>query len=176
MWGGKQARVPPRPSRRPHPSPLPSLTGASVALDAAALAREVARDWTPRAVTAGVDLGYEGDESLLIHGEKLLLREALNNLLDNALLYAGKGSMVTVRVMRQEALALIEVEDNGPGLASTDLTHLFERFWRASELPGGCGLGLAIVNEIAHRHGGSASARSVPGQGLKISLRLPLAN
>ena len=144
-------------------------------LDAAALAREVARDWTPRALNAGVDLGYEGDEHLFIQGEKLLLREALNNLLDNALLYAGRGSVVTVRVVREATQAVIEVEDNGPGLPATDLAHLFERFWRASELPGGCGLGLAIVHEIAHRHGGIATAHSVPGQGLKISLLLPLA-
>ena len=58
-------------------------------LDLAALARDVARDWTPRALAAGVDLGYEGAEALSIQGEPLLLREALNNLLDNALNYAG---------------------------------------------------------------------------------------
>lgn len=143
-------------------------------LDAAALAREVAREWTPRALAVGVDLGYEGDDSLLIDGEKLLLREALNNLLDNALLYAGPGSVVTLRVSRQAALAVIEVEDNGPGLSESDLLHVFERFWRASALPGGCGLGLAIVAEIAQRHGGTATALTVSPQGLKIRLSLPL--
>ena len=145
-------------------------------LDAAALAREVARDWTPRALAAGIDLGYEGDDSLLIEGEKLLLHEALSNLLDNALLYAGSGSMVTLRVSRHDTVAVIEVEDNGPGLSPADLLHVFERFWRASSLPGGCGLGLAIVNEIAHRHGGQATALSVQPQGLLIRLSLPLHN
>jgi len=82
---------------------------------------------------------------------------------------------VTLRVRLEAGHALIEVEDNGPGLSADDLKHLFERFWRASELPGGCGLGLAIVNEIAHRHGGSASAKTLEPQGLKITLRLPLA-
>lgn len=146
------------------------------ALDAAALAREVARDWTPRALATGIDLGYEGEDSLFIQGEKLLLHEALSNLLDNALLYAGQGSMVTLRVSRQEDRAVIEVEDNGPGLSPADLLHVFERFWRASSLPGGCGLGLAIVNEIAHRHGGQATALSVHPQGLLIRLSLPLHN
>ncbi|MEO8118474.1 MAG: sensor histidine kinase [Rhodoferax sp.] len=144
-------------------------------IDAAALAREVAREWTPRALAAGVDLGYEGESSLLVEGEKLLLREALSNLLDNALLYAGTGSVVTLRVTRANHQAMIEVEDNGPGLSQANLQHVFERFWRASELPGGCGLGLAIVAEIAHRHGGSATALAVQPQGLRIRLSLPLA-
>ncbi len=142
-------------------------------LDAAALAREVAREWTPRALAAGVDLGFEGDEQLPLEGAKLLLREALNNLIDNAILYAGRGSVVTLRVWHDVVQAVIEVEDNGPGLADSDQAHLFERFWRASELPGGCGLGLAIVNEIAHRHGGTASAMAVSPHGLKIRLILP---
>jgi two-component system sensor histidine kinase TctE len=144
-------------------------------MDVATLAREVAREWTPRALATGVDLGYEGEDSLLINGENLLLREALNNLLDNALRYAGSGSVVTLRVTGAPQQAVIEVEDNGPGLSAADLTHVFERFWRASELPGGCGLGLAIVAEIARRHGGSASALAVEPQGLMIRLKLPLA-
>ncbi len=141
-------------------------------LDVAALAREVAREWTPRALAAGIDLGYEGEDSLWMAGEKLLLHEALSNLLDNALLYAGHGSVVTVRVTQASGQTEIDVEDNGPGLSEADLTHVFERFWRASDLPGGCGLGLAIVNEIAHRHGGGASAHVVQPQGLKIRLTL----
>jgi two-component system, OmpR family, sensor histidine kinase TctE len=142
-------------------------------LDAAALARETAREWTPRALAVGVDLGFEGDDHVVIEGERLLLREALNNLLDNALIYAGPGSVVTLRVTAHGRHALLEVEDNGPGLQEFELNHVFERFWRASELPGGCGLGLAIVAEIAHRHGGSASAASVKPHGLRVSMRMP---
>ncbi len=142
-------------------------------LDAAALAREVAREWTPRALSAGVDLGYEGVESLYIEGENLLLREALGNLLENALLYAGAGSVVTLRVSQYGNVVVIEVEDNGPGLTPADLPHVFKRFWRASGLPGGCGLGLAIVAEIAHRHGGAAFASAAQPRGLRIRLELP---
>lgn len=144
-------------------------------LDAAALAREVAREWTPRALAAGIDLGYEGEDSLLIEGARILLHEALSNLLDNAILYAGTGSVVTLRVTQSQNQAQLEVEDNGPGLSPADLAHVFERFWRASELPGGCGLGLAIVAEIAHRHGGTATAQAVSPQGLRVRLSLPLA-
>lgn len=143
-------------------------------LDLAALARNVAREWTPRALAAGVDLGYEGEASLMVDGEKLLLCEALSNLLDNALRYAGAHSVVTLRVMRRDDRAVMEVEDNGPGLSAPDLGHVFERFWRASELPGGCGLGLAIVAEIARRHGGSTTAQAVQPHGLQVSLNLPV--
>lgn len=143
-------------------------------LDIAALAREVAREWTPRALAAGVDLGYEGEDTLGVHGEKLLLRESLNNLIDNALHYAGKGATVTLRVRREPGSCLIEVEDNGPGLPQTDLDHAFERFWRASELPGGCGLGLSIVAEIARQHGGSATLCNVQPAGLLVRITLPL--
>ena len=143
-------------------------------LDVAQLAREVAREWTPRALVAGVDLGYEGEGSVSVQGEKLLLREALNNLIDNALHYAGTGATLTVRVRREKAGCVLEVEDNGPGLSNADFSHVFERFWRASELPGGCGLGLAIVAEIAHRHGGTATALAAQPGGLIIRIELPL--
>jgi two-component system sensor histidine kinase TctE len=59
-------------------------------------------------------------------------------------------------------------------LSAPDLERVFERFWRASELPGGCGLGLAIVAEIAQRHGGNAAAATVVPHGLRIRLSLPL--
>lgn len=143
-------------------------------LDVAQLAREVAREWTPRALVAGVDLGYEGEASVSVQGEKLLLREVLNNLIDNALHYAGSGAALTVRVRREKTSCVLEVEDNGPGLSSADLSRVFERFWRASELPGGCGLGLAIVAEIAHRHGGTATALAAQPSGLIIRIELPL--
>jgi len=152
-------------------------TEAEVALlpvDGAALAREVAREWTPRAVAAGIDLGFEGQDTMPIAADKLLLREALSNLIDNALRYAGRGASVTLRATTRGAHSVLEVEDNGPGLSADNLAHVFERFWRASDLPGGCGLGLAIVAEIAHRHGGSAVADAVTPQGLRLSLLLPL--
>ena len=95
---------------------------------------------------------------MAIAADKLLLREALSNLIDNALRYAGRGATVTLRTAQREGRNVFEVEDNGPGLNADELGRVFERFWRASDLPGGCGLGLAIVAEIAQRHGGRAAA------------------
>ncbi|MGB4362056.1 MAG: sensor histidine kinase [Rhodoferax sp.] len=142
-------------------------------LDVASLAREVARDWTPRALKAGIDLGYEGADHLMLAGEAFLLREALNNLIDNALRYAGAGSEVTLRVREQGPQVVLEVADNGPGLSAQDFPHVFERFWRASDVPGGCGLGLAIVAEIAQRHGGDAQVLAAQPRGLRVQLCLP---
>ncbi|BCO25701.1 sensor protein QseC [Rhodoferax lithotrophicus] len=142
-------------------------------LDVAALAREVAREWTPRALKIGVDLGFEGADHLQVEGEPLLLREALSNLIDNALTYAGTGCEVTLSVQSRDEQVLLEVADNGPGLADEDLPHVFERFWRASALPGGCGLGLAIVAEIALRHAGQARVIGNLPHGLRVQLWLP---
>lgn len=143
-------------------------------MDIAALAREVAREWTPRAVAAGVDLGYDGDDHRTVQGDALQLREALNNLIDNALRYTPRGSTVTVRVGAGDGGAGTElvVEDDGPGLREEDRSQVFQRFWRGSEQPGGCGLGLAIVREIARRHGGDATVQAVQPHGLRVRLTL----
>jgi two-component system, OmpR family, sensor histidine kinase TctE len=147
--------------------------------DIAQLAQEVARDAVPTALAAGIDLGYEGEDHLTHRANALLLREALSNLIDNAVRYAGKGSAVTLRVRRElanspsnKATVVLEVEDNGPGLNEEARTRIFERFYRASDLPGGAGLGLSIVQEVALRHGGVVCAVAVVPHGLCIQIRL----
>lgn len=145
------------------------------ALDLAALARDVAREWTPRALAAGVDLGFEGVQQLDIDGDELRLREAMANLIDNTLRYAGRGCTLTIRVTQSGQQAHLVFDDDGPGLNADELSHVFQRFWRASNQPGGCGLGLAIVREIAHRHGGAAQVQSLQPRGLRIEIVLPLA-
>ena len=145
-------------------------------LDLAALAREVARDWARRALAQGMDLGYEGADTLAVKGHALLLREALNNLIDNALHYAGHGATITVRVERDAgdpAWLRLVVEDDGPGVPPAQLGELFARFWRGSDQPGGCGLGLSIVEEVALRHEGQTVAEPVVPHGLRVGLRLP---
>lgn len=138
------------------------------------LAHELARMWTPRALAANIDLGYEGLSQLVIEGDALQLREALTNMIDNALRYVPAGGRVTLRVGETPSLALLIVEDNGHGVSAEDRAHLFERFWRANDnLTQGCGLGLAIVQEIAARHGGLAVAEPVYPRGLRIVMQLP---
>ena len=143
-------------------------------LDLPQLACEVAREWTAKALAAGIDLGYEGEEQLRVLGHPLLLREALNNLIDNALHYAGTGATVTVRVhLTAPGMAALAVEDDGPGVPAEHLGDLFARFWRGSDKAGGCGLGLSIVDEIALRHAGQTFAEPVAPHGLRVGISLP---
>jgi two-component system sensor histidine kinase TctE len=145
-------------------------------VDLAQLAQDVARELSPRAVAMKTDLGYEGSQHAWIQGSATLLREAVTNLIDNALRYgvnreSGNEPAVTVSVHQYAEHVVLTVEDNGPGLSEAQREHVFERFWRGSDLPGGCGLGLAIVQEITHRHGGETRVTPAPPQGLRVSLR-----
>ncbi len=153
---------------------LPHLT-----LDLRALALEVTAEHVPRALAAGIDLGLDDATSapVPVRGAALLLREALANLVDNAIRYAGRGAEVTVSVAAEGAHAVLRVADNGPGLPAEQREAVFGRFVRATHEGTGCGLGLAIVREIAERHGGSATLRAPAGgaPGLVAELRLPLA-
>ena len=125
-------------------------------LELNALARSTVQDWFSAAQTRAIDLGFEGDDvELVIAGNTTMLREMMNNLIDNALRYTPPRGSVTVRVRRDPArpLAILEVEDNGPGIAASERDLVFDRFYRilGSESEGS-GLGLAIVREIAQRH------------------------
>jgi two-component system, OmpR family, sensor histidine kinase TctE len=142
------------------------------ALDVAQLARELAREWAPRVLAQGIDFGFEGDDAVPVQGNALLLREALSNLIDNAVRYAGSGARVTLRARNAGGRALLEVEDDGPGVSEADRFQVFERFVRASDQPGGVGLGLAIVREIVERHGGEARLENISPHGLCVQIRL----
>ena len=147
-------------------------------LDLAKLAREVGRDWASRLLPKGIDIGYEGVDQLQFRGNALLLREALGNLIDNAARYAKpgdpRGLSITLRLRRLPSQIELTVEDNGIGLSAAARMAVFERFARASELPGGVGLGLAIVREITERHGGQVHLLPHEPQGLLVQIQLPL--
>lgn len=146
------------------------------AVDCGRLVRETTAAWVPRALAAGCDLGADiVDEGVVVQGVELLLREALVNLIDNAVHYAGRGAAITVRLRRAGDDVWIDVEDNGPGLAPGLGERAFERFVRGSSTGEGCGLGLAIVRAIAEHHGGSAELRPAAPQGCVARLTLPAA-
>lgn len=143
------------------------------------MAQSLTAEWVPRALKIPIDLGMdEADEPLVpvwVEGNELLIREALGNLIDNALHYAGSGAQVTVQVRVQGEQALLSVTDNGPGIAEADRTRVMERFVRGTDTGHGCGLGLAIVREIIERHGGHVRLDNAVPQGLRVTLTLPLA-
>jgi two-component system sensor histidine kinase TctE len=146
-------------------------------LDAVAIARQVTGEWWSAARQHCVDLGFEAAaEPLIVAAQPALLKEALGNLLHNAVRYTPRGAQVTVRVGVADAQQVaIEVIDDGPGLADDELPRAGERFFRGRNArPGGTGIGLAIVRSIAERHGGRLRvARGPDGRGLQVALLLP---
>jgi two-component system sensor histidine kinase TctE len=132
-------------------------------VELAALARETTMEWVPRALERGIDLGFDSaTTSTMTEGDAFLIRELLNNLIDNAIRYTPRDGKVTVRVLTQQERPALEVEDTGPGIAEPERERVFERFYRIPETSGeGCGLGLAIVREIAEGHG--ATVQALPG-------------
>lgn len=125
-------------------------------LDVAALARNTATEWVPRALAQNIDLGFDGpDAPVMINGDDFLLREMLGNLIDNAIRYTQRGGHVTVRVARIQNTVQIGVDDNGPGIPENERDAVLERFHRVLGTGvDGAGLGLAIAREIVLRHGG----------------------
>jgi two-component system sensor histidine kinase TctE len=147
-------------------------------VDLARLARELTAEMVPGAARAGVDLGSDDradGRALEVEGTARLLREALGNLVDNAMRYAGRGAVVTVRCQRDGGDAVRGVEDDGPGLTPAERERVFERFVRATHEGNGCGLGLAIVRDVVERHGGSMRLLPREPHGLVAQVRLPLA-
>ncbi len=122
-------------------------------VDLAALARRVGEEWIPRALERDVDFGLlVPEERVLISGDDLLLAEMLSNLIDNALRYGSESGHVTV-IVEGGPVPKISVQDDGPGIPPAERTRIFERFYRLPDSNGeGCGLGLAIVQEIARLH------------------------
>ena len=120
------------------------------------------------------------DHPVGVEGEEEALRQAVTNLLDNAIKYSAGGRQVIVRVLEEPNLAVIEVEDQGPGIEARHRDRLFERFYRVDKARsrelGGTGLGLAIVKHTALALGGKVSVDSRPGRGSTFRIHLPLTS
>jgi len=143
------------------------------AVNLAALAREVCIDWTPKALQKKMSLSFDTQaESLFLQADEVLLKELLANLLDNAINYGNEHGSIGVKVCCQPTIALI-VEDDGCGIAETELDKVFERFYRPASSAGeGCGLGLAIIKEIADLHHAQISLTRVSAEGgLRVEVR-----
>lgn len=147
-------------------------------LDLTRLARDTTTEWVPRALARDIDLGFDSTlAAARIEGDSFLLKEMLNNLLDNAIRYTQTGGQVTVRVTPDTRDIVLSVEDNGPGIPVAERERAFERFHRVLGTGvEGCGLGLAIVREIAQSHGGDAHLTGgAHGAGTVVRITLPMA-
>ena len=132
-----------------------------------------------RLAAAGVSCRIEAQDGMLAAVDGDRIRQAVDNLLDNALRFAPRGSAIVLSATADGCDLGIQVRDDGPGFAPGFLPHAFERFRRPdsgrSRGDGGAGLGLAIVQAVAAAHGGVAAARNKPGGGAVVGLHLPNA-
>jgi two-component system sensor histidine kinase TctE len=143
-------------------------------LDLKSIADAAAQEWVPRAVERDIDLGFSLDSAFAL-GDPVLLRELLNNLVDNALRYTPAGGSITVRSGGAPDAPFLSVEDTGPGIPESARSRVFERFYRIDGSPGeGSGLGLAIVKEVVERHGGIIAIETPRvGHGTRITASFP---
>jgi two-component system sensor histidine kinase TctE len=159
--------------------------------DLRAAAFEASSHWVPKALQAGMDLGFEdpavvfgakSPEALQVVGNAELLAEALHNLIDNAIVYGRPGGRITVSVRPAGGERVqIRVDDDGPGIPEGDRERVLQRFHRGRHTPRadgrsahGAGLGLAIVSDIARAHGGEVRiADGETGRGTCVIIELP---
>jgi heavy metal sensor kinase len=137
---------------------------------------EVATDLEPIAAARTVTVEASGDGGAVV-ADRHRVRQAVANLVDNAVKYSPPGGAVRVATWREDGEVRVSVADGGPGIPAEDLPHLFDRFYRVDSArvraTGGSGLGLAICREIVVAHGGRVWAQSEVRRGSTFSLALP---
>ncbi|WP_298327940.1 HAMP domain-containing sensor histidine kinase [Haloactinopolyspora sp.] len=136
---------------------------------------DVVRSALDRVRRRAPDVAFSADlHSWMVDGDATQLERAATNLLDNAAKFSPRPGTVTVTLRD----GVLDVVDEGPGIADEDLPRVFDRFYRSSDARGlpGSGLGLAIVKAAAERHGGRVSAGRAPSGGARLTMRLPAAS
>jgi hypothetical protein len=118
------------------------------------------------------------DDVVEYNGDREKLKSVIINILDNAIKYSGTGKEIYISLNKVNyGQIFIKVKDNGPGISTNDLPHIFERFYRSTETRSsveGNGLGLAIVKGFVEMHGGEINVSSIPGQGTIFVVKLPV--
>ncbi len=146
-------------------------------VDLSMIAREAGEQLAILAEERGQTLETRCGESIFIRGDRLALRQAVTNLVDNAIKYSAEGTCVRLKTGSMENQAFVEVSDSGPGIAAPHRGRIFERFYRVDSgrqrEMGGTGLGLAIVKATAVSHGGDVELDSEDGRGSTFRIVLP---
>jgi signal transduction histidine kinase len=140
-------------------------------VDLAVLTRDIAALLRGRFDAKGVRLAVEVPANLEMTADPDLLRQALHNLLDNALDACPPGATTTIGLRVEGAMVLLSVQDTGPGIAPADLPRIFNLYHTTK--PDGTGVGLAVVDQVATQHGGRALVASEPGRGATFTIELP---
>jgi two-component system sensor histidine kinase CreC len=147
-------------------------------IEASTLLGEAAGTLRPAFESGRVALTAGGGDGAWVRGERVLLREALVNLLQNALDFTPAGGTVALRTGEADGKVSFVVEDTGPGIPDYAIGHVFERFYSLPRPGGGrksTGLGLSLVSEIAHLHGGGVALTNRPEGGARALLWVPAA-
>lgn len=148
------------------------------AVDLKGLFNELGNEFAMQAKEKMQSLEVEQPKSsMFVHGDSLHLRQALRNLIGNAIKYTPQGGRIQVRAEKEAGQVVVHVQDNGYGIPAADLPFIFNRFYRvrtgkASEVEGN-GLGLAIVKAIVGEHGGTVNVESEVGKGSCFTVNLP---
>jgi heavy metal sensor kinase len=141
----------------------------------ATLVQEVVSVYEDVAEEKQIQIERAIEDGLSVPGDRDRLRQALANLIDNAVKYTPAGGRVTIRARRDGSGVRIEVADTGPGIAAHDQPRIWERLYRGdqSRAERGLGLGLSLVRAIIRAHGGTADVASEPGSGATFTIHLP---
>jgi heavy metal sensor kinase len=147
-------------------------------LDLAELAVSTANEMTLLAEEKSIRLRTHGAPGIQVEGDRSRLQQVIVNLIDNAIKYTQNGGKVTISASKEKNIAVLEVSDNGPGIPTDALPHVFDRFYRAdkarSRASGGAGLGLSIVKAICAAHCAEVKVFSHEGRGCRFRIELPL--
>jgi len=151
----------------------------STTFDLGALAAGTADQMSLLVDDKNISIACHLPEKVLVNGDRARLKQVIVNLLDNAIKYTPNGGHIEVRVLRRDGKASLEVADNGIGIPSTALPHIFDRFFRVDKARsrelGGAGLGLSIVKSICAAHAGRVLVESREGEGSRFTVELPIA-
>jgi len=146
-------------------------------VDLQAVARDAVAD--ARAVAPQREITLDAPEQVVVTGDDTRLRQAIGNLVRNAVVHTPAESPIDVSVIARDGVALMKVADHGPGLRPDEASRIFEPFFRAdpsrSRDSGGVGLGLSIVSAVAAAHGGKVSVSDTPGGGATFEVEIPLS-
>jgi signal transduction histidine kinase len=136
------------------------------------LLQDVAASFSPMTADRNVSLTAEVTRDVELEVDPVRLRQVLDNLVSNAIRYTPEGGRITLGLNAFVGEAVITVRDTGRGMTASEASRMFERFVKSAD-SGGSGLGLAIAKGLVEAHGGTISARSEPGKGTTITIRLP---
>jgi signal transduction histidine kinase len=143
------------------------------------LVEEVIQVYRPQAESRQIELTVQFESDMKpIEADEMLIRQAVGNLVDNAIRFSHRQGRVQVLASQTKGRQLVRVKDDGVGIASSDLPRIFEKFYRGGQgeesQSEGPGLGLSIVKSIAERHGGTISVESTLGEGSTFTLEIPM--